>query len=140
MSTPHIAVIIPCYNAADTLAEAVHSALMQVAVSSIWIVDDQSTDHSRHIAEQLACQHPDKIRLLCMPIRSGASFARNWGALHVNEPHIAFLDADDVYERYALDAPAHAFRAMPELAAIHLAFHPLAWPEHYTAHEQYTQP
>ena len=139
MSTPHIAVIIPCYNAADTLAEAVHSALMQVAVSSIWIIDDQSTDHSRHIAEQLACQHPDKIRLLCMPTRSGASLARNWGALHVNEPHIAFLDADDVYERYALDAPAHAFRAMPELAAIHLAFHPLAWPEHYTAHEQFAQ-
>ena len=139
MSTPQIAVIIPCYNAAETLAESVHSALMQAAVNSIWVVNDGSTDHSQRIAQQLAQQHPEKIKHLDMPTRSGASLARNWAALHVSEPHIAFLDADDVYERYALDAPAHAFRAMPELAAIRLALHPLNWPEHYTGHEQFAQ-
>lgn len=139
MNAPRIAVIIPCHNAADTLAEAVHSVLMQAAVSSIWIVDDHSTDRSRLVAQELAEPHPEKIKLLHMPSHSGAAHARNWAALHVQEPYIAFLDADDIYERYALDAPAYAFRIMPELAAIRLALHPFGWPERYTAHEQFAQ-
>ena len=114
---------------------------MQAAVSSIWIINDQSTDHSRHIAEQLACQRSDKKSgfFVCPPVTVHPSRAIGVHCMSMSQ-HIAFLDADDVYERYALDAPAHAFHAMRELVAIRLAFHPLAWPEHYTAHEQYTQP
>lgn len=137
METQPIAVIIPCYNAADTLHEAVTSALNQAAVSSIWIVDDVSSDNSVTVAQTLAARYPDKIKLLNMTHNSGAALARNWAALHVSESLIAFLDADDIYSSNALDVAAFSFKFIAELAAVRLALHPLGWADKYTAHPDF---
>ncbi len=64
-----VSVVIPCFNAADYLADAVKSVLAQdVAHTEIIIVDDQSTDDSICVAESLAGLHPG-VRLLRQPRR-----------------------------------------------------------------------
>lgn len=138
-NTQTIAVIIPCYNAADTLAEAVFSALRQNDVASIWIVNDASSDASEQVAEQLVKAFPEKINLLNMPKNSGAAMARNWAALHAKETLLAFLDADDVYEEHALSAAAAAFQFLPELAVVRLTLKPWGVPENFTTHPNFSR-
>ena len=54
---PTLDVIIPCYNAADTLRAAAESALAQSVVQTVWLVDDASDDDTPGIMRELAAQH-----------------------------------------------------------------------------------
>lgn len=130
-----VAVVMPCHNAAETVVEAVASALQQSAVSCIYIVDDASTDDSFGLLHNLASRYPSRIKVLQTPVKSGAAVARNWGVMHVNESIVAFLDADDVYRPHALDAAVMAFHCIPQLAMVRLPLHPWGVPEKYAAHE-----
>lgn len=42
----YIDVIIPCYNAENTLGRAVESVLVQPELGCLWLVDDASTDNT----------------------------------------------------------------------------------------------
>lgn len=66
-----IDVIIPCYNAAETLVRAVQSVLNQPELGTLWIVDDGSSDNTLALAKQLQSQVPDKIQVEQMPQNSG---------------------------------------------------------------------
>jgi hypothetical protein len=86
-----VAVIIPAYNAAPWLAEAIESVLAQtVAASSIVVVDDGSTDDTLAVAGKFG----DAIRLLTQS-NEGVSVARNRGSNQVSADGLLFLDADD---------------------------------------------
>jgi glycosyltransferase involved in cell wall biosynthesis len=92
-----IAAVIPCYNGALFLAEAIDSALSQTRpVARIVVADDGSTDDSYAIAESYAARG---LPVVCLrvPTNRGPSFARNLALAHVREPYVAFLDADDVW-------------------------------------------
>ena len=90
-------VIIPCYNAADTLRTTAESALAQSVVQTVWLVDDASDDDTPDLMRELAAQYP-QIRCEYLPANGGAARARNWGALQSRADFTAFLDADDAYE------------------------------------------
>lgn len=86
-----VSVIIPCHNSAETLAEAIESALAQTHKPiEIVIVDDGSTDHSDMVAKQ----YKDKVTYLRQP-NQGAGSARNAGVRACHGEFITFLDADD---------------------------------------------
>lgn len=93
-----ISVIIPVYNTAAYVGEAVHSALQQTPVEEIILIDDGSTDASAKICLQLA-QTNSKIKFLQHADKKnhGAGAARNLGIANASFPFIAFLDADDLY-------------------------------------------
>lgn len=131
MDFPKIDVIIPCYNAAATLARALNSALNQPHLGKIWIIDDGSTDGSLALAQQFAQQYPQQIQLEQMPQNSGAAKARNWGALQSAAEFIAFLDADDAYQPEALTVASSVFYFRPEILLVRLALQPVDFPEHY---------
>jgi glycosyltransferase involved in cell wall biosynthesis len=131
--TTSLAVIVPCYNAASTLAETVDSVLAQQAVKHLWLVDDGSTDNTLAIAKAYADQWPDRVTVLRMPTRGGVAMARNWAAMQASESVLAFIDADDTYRPGCLDAVAMAFQALPELGLVRLALHPWGFPSHYLA-------
>ena len=76
---PTLDVIIPCYNAANTLRAASESALAQSVVQTVWLVDDASDDGTPDIMQELAAQYP-QIRCEYLPSNGGAACARNWGA------------------------------------------------------------
>jgi glycosyltransferase involved in cell wall biosynthesis len=112
-----ISVIVPCYNAEQTLARTLDSCVAQPEAAQIIVVDDGSQDGSNDIVARYAQHHPH-IELLRMPYNGGASRARNWGAMHALHPLLAFIDADDEYLPGALGAAAaflHAHAALPSL-------------------------
>jgi GT2 family glycosyltransferase len=105
---PLISVIIPCYNAADTIG----SCLEAVVASSykpfeIVVVDDRSEDNSTAIIQQ----HP--VRLVPLAEHRGAAGARNAGAEAAEGEALFFLDADCVMQPDTLSRAAQAFREHP---------------------------
>jgi glycosyltransferase involved in cell wall biosynthesis len=91
-----ITVIIPVYNTAKFITEAVVSALLQPETGEVILVEDGSTDDSLEICRNLDRQY-DKVRLLQHPggKNRGISHSRNLGLEHAAFDWIAFLDADD---------------------------------------------
>ncbi|HQT30370.1 MAG TPA: glycosyltransferase [Thiobacillus sp.] len=97
-----ISVVMPCYNAALFVEEAIESVLQQRYPSiELIIVDDGSTDASTRIIARLAAAHPDRITVLHQT-NSGPYTARNHGLDHAHGNFIAFLDADDTWHPDAL--------------------------------------
>lgn len=100
---PLISVIMPCYNCAPYLAQAVGSALHQSYCNvELILVDDGSTDASPEIEAALARQHGSRLTLLQAP-RVGPYPARNLGLQEARGELIAFLDGDDWWESTALE-------------------------------------
>ncbi|MGO9755604.1 MAG: glycosyltransferase family 2 protein [Roseiarcus sp.] len=92
-----VAVIVPCYNAASTLAATLQSALAQDVPVEVIVVDDGSTDSSLAVARAFE----PSARVVTGPNR-GASAARNRGVSETNAEWIVFLDADDMLESETL--------------------------------------
>lgn len=92
--TSQISVIIPIYNDALFIQEAITSVLSQgIEKLEIIIIDDGSTDN---FEEKIKGFNDPRIRLI-KQFNSGASAARNNGIRHSNGEYIAFLDADDLW-------------------------------------------
>jgi glycosyltransferase involved in cell wall biosynthesis len=90
-----IAAIIPLYNGAPYIQQAIESVLFQsLRPAEIIVVDDGSTDNSAQVVERLAREHP--IRLLSKS-NGGQGSARNFGVAKSNCDLIALLDQDDVW-------------------------------------------
>ena len=104
----HISVVIPVYNAASFVAEAIESALMQPETSELLLVDDGSTDGSFDICRKYAGRHT-RIKLLQHPGKQnrGVAASRNLGIASATCEYIAFLDADDVYLPRRFQAARH---------------------------------
>ena len=93
-SNPLVSIIIPNYNHARYLGDAVHSVLNQDYQNfEIIVVDDGSTDNSREVARQFG----EKIHYIYQE-NAGLSAARNTGIRVAKGSLIGVLDADDMYE------------------------------------------
>jgi glycosyltransferase involved in cell wall biosynthesis len=100
---PLISVVMPCFNAAPYVAEAIESALGQSYGNvEVIVVDDGSTDGSAEIVSRLAVEHAGRIHLF-HTARRGPYPARNVGLQHAKGELIAFLDADDWWLPEALE-------------------------------------
>ncbi len=84
-----VSIVIPCYNAATSLAETIESGIAQGDVE-ILVIDDGSTDASLEIARNFE----PRIRVLSQP-NQGVSAARNKGIAECTGDWLIFLDADD---------------------------------------------
>jgi len=93
MSGHTISAIVPTYNRAEVIAQAIHSVLSQVpAPDEVLVIDDGSTDGT--MAE--LAQFGDRIRVLTQP-NAGAAAARNHGIREARGEWLAFLDSDDLW-------------------------------------------
>ena len=90
---PLVSIIIPAYNCAAHLKDAIESALNQSWQNKeIIVVNDGSKDHSLEIARQFEA----KSVLVFTQDNKGASAARNKGVEISKGEWIQFLDADDI--------------------------------------------
>lgn len=101
MGQTKISVIIPVYNAEDTVSDCIHSILNQsLKESEIIIINDGSTDLSLHICNQIASKHAN-IRVISQT-NKGPAAARSTGIAYAKSEWIAFVDADDALPSNAL--------------------------------------
>lgn len=97
-----LSVIIPAYNAENFLRETCSSLLAQTCPD--WeaiIVDDGSQDATPDIAQEY-CTLDNRFRLICQS-NAGVSAARNAGIDAAHGEFVAFLDADDLWEKTAVE-------------------------------------
>jgi glycosyltransferase involved in cell wall biosynthesis len=114
-SVKTISVIIPAYNYARYLAEAIDSVLAQTyPVLEVIVVDDGSTDDTPGVLAAYA----NRIRAIRQQ-NLGVSAARNTGISAARGEYVAFLDADDVWQPSKLDAQMARFDADPSLGLVH---------------------
>lgn len=114
LSAPKISVVIPTYNRARFLKEALESVFSQtVADREIIVVDDGSSDETRAVLEPFR----DRIRYLYQENAGGAA-ARNRGIAAARGEWVAFLDSDDRWEPHALQALLEAASRHPEAGFI----------------------
>lgn len=91
-----VSTIIPVYNRAHMLREAIASVLAQTwRPVEIIIVDDGSTDDTPQVAEDIRNRHPDVVRVLRQD-NSGPGVARQRGYQAARGEFIQFLDSDDL--------------------------------------------
>jgi GT2 family glycosyltransferase len=87
-------VVIPAYNTADTLGEAINSVLAQTRQDfEIVVVDDGSSDNTAAIAEGFADQRVHVYR----QENAGPSAARNRGIAEAVGDYVSWLDSDDLW-------------------------------------------
>jgi glycosyltransferase involved in cell wall biosynthesis len=115
-----VSIIIPCYNYARFLPDAVASVLAQTLTDwELIVVDDGSTDATPTIARQLTAQHPDqRIRVFQQP-NSGPAAARNTGAARASGTYLLFLDADDMLAPTLLERTVAILREQPAVGFVY---------------------
>jgi glycosyltransferase involved in cell wall biosynthesis len=115
-TSPLLSVVIPTWNRARMVCEAVESALSQRAGQiEVIVVDDGSTDDT---ADVLARVFGSRIRLLRLPERRGVGAARNAGVRLARGELLAFLDSDDLWLPGKLDAELGVFERFPDAEAV----------------------
>lgn len=112
--TERVAVIIPCFNDAPFVREAVRSVVEDEPIEIV-VVDDESTDDATLAA--LDELRAEGIRVLRHDRNSGAAVARGTGLQGTSARFVFPLDADDLAVPGVLAAMADRLDADPETAA-----------------------
>lgn len=111
---PSVSVVMPCYNAAAYMADALASIQAQryEGELEILVVDDGSTDASVRVAGSFS-----NVRVLTQKNR-GPAAARNLGLAQARGEVLAFLDADDLWTEGSLNCRVEVLRTRAEVGVV----------------------
>lgn len=113
-AAPLVTVVIPTYNRADYLEQALGSVFRQTFTDyEVIVVDDGSTDHTPAVL----ASHQDRITSLRQE-NSGAARARNRGIRLARGTWVAFLDSDDMWQPVALERLVAATGHYPQAGLV----------------------
>ncbi len=132
MNSPTISIIIPAYNAADTIALTLGSVLKQTFTDyEIIVIDDASSDDTVAVVENII-HHPSsaerlrrageslriKNRIISLEENMGPAGARNAGIAVARGEWLAFLDGDDLWPEYKLELQLREAEKNPDAVLI----------------------
>ena len=113
----NVSVVIPAYNSAVFLPEALDSVFAQTRPpAEVIVVDDGSTDDTSKVLEM----YGDRVIVVAQENR-GLSGARNRGMDRATAEWVAFLDADDTWEPEKLERQLDAVDAS-DVVCVHTNF------------------
>jgi glycosyltransferase involved in cell wall biosynthesis len=119
-SNPRVSVIMPAFNAAETIRDSIDSVLNQTFKNwELIIIDDCSRDKTCEIVQSYA---NTQMKLLRQVEHKGISAARNAGARAASGEYIAFLDSDDLWLPRKLEIQIQYHTANPSYLISHTAF------------------
>ena len=114
---PHVSVIIPVFNSAHLIGQALRSVFAQTFRDFEVVVIDDGSEDQEALAVALA-EWGDRIHYVRQSNRGPAS-ARNAGIAHASGRLIAFLDADDEWLPEKLARQVEYFERYPETGLLH---------------------
>lgn len=105
-----ISIVIPLYNKENYILETVQSVLNQTYINfELLIVNDGSTDDSLSIVQSI---QDNRIKIINLP-NGGVCKARNTGISQAKSEWIAFLDADDWWDKNFLAEMVQTIKEYP---------------------------
>ncbi|MDR1958413.1 MAG: glycosyltransferase family 2 protein [Planctomycetaceae bacterium] len=108
-----VSVVMPAYNTAAYIAEAIESVIAQTFSGwELIVVNDGSTDET--VKTVTPFLRDKRITLLSKP-NGGAASARNAGIRKAQADLIAFLDSDDYWLPRKLEKQLECFRTFPDI-------------------------
>jgi glycosyltransferase involved in cell wall biosynthesis len=114
---PLLSVLMPCYNAAETLDEAMQSLARQTLTDfEIVALDDGSTDETPQLLEAWA-EKESRLRVLFRP-HEGIVSALNAGLKACRSPYVARMDSDDRSHPERLARQAAYLQAHPQVGVV----------------------
>ncbi|MBP1599334.1 MAG: glycosyl transferase [Acidobacteria bacterium] len=115
---PLVSIVIPDFNHAPYIGEAIQSVLDQTyPLHEIVVVDDGSTDDSREVVARFG----NRVRYLWQENR-GLSAARNTGIRAAQGEYVGLLDADDMYEPEFLSTLVPILEGRPDAAGVYCGY------------------
>lgn len=111
MNNPLVSVVIPTYNRAGLLREAVESVLKQTySPVEVVVVDDGSTDDTAAVVQE----YGNRVRYSRRP-NGGVNAARNIGFKQAKGQYVALLDSDDLWEPYKIELQVELLRKFTDV-------------------------
>jgi len=118
MSSPRVSVLIPTYNRADLLCEALDSVLAQSFQDfEIIVIDDGSTDDTR----DKVARYGERVRYE-YGAHEGPAPARNRGFRAARGEYVCILDSDDLYYPHKLAMQVAHLDARPDTVMVYSDF------------------
>ena len=109
-----VSVVIPSYNRAYIVGHAIESVLRQTYPNvEVVVIDDGSTDDTARVVQAF----DERVRYIYQP-NAGIAVARNSGITAARGEFIAFLDSDDVWLPWKLEAQMAVLRQRPEVGMV----------------------
>jgi len=109
-----VSIIVPCYNQAQYLSEALDSVLAQTY--PYWeciIVNDGSPDNTEEIAK-IYCNNDNRFKYV-QKVNGGLSSARNAGLNILKGDYVQFLDSDDTIDPQKFEKQLNTFTENQDL-------------------------
>lgn len=116
MSSPLVSVMMPAYNAENTILKSLKSLQKQTYVN--WeciVVDDGSRDNTTKVVLSL---NDERIKLISLEKNMGRGYARQVALDNSNGTYIAMLDADDWYYSTKLENQIEIFNKYPKVSVV----------------------
>lgn len=115
---PEVSVIIPTYNSAGYVTQAIESVLRQTFRDfEILVIDDGSTDETEEVMRRY-----DPVVRYIRQSNGGVAVARNRGIQEARGQYVAFLDADDTWFEDKLGQQIAALRITTHYRVCYSAF------------------
>lgn len=116
-AAPLVSIIVPVYNADDTVETSIRSLLAQTWPNiEIIAVDDASTDSSVQVLERLAARD-SRIRILRSGVNQGAYPSRNMGLKEARGDYVTVADSDDWHHPQKIECQVRSLLSQPRLIA-----------------------
>ena len=114
-----VSVVIPVFNGAKFLEEAVQSVLKSTYRSfEILLIDDGSSDDSKKICRGLEAKHRGLIRFFPMPQNKGLGRVLNFALKKARGTYIARLNQDDIQLAYRLGTEVEYLNTHPNVVVV----------------------
>ena len=112
-----VSVVVPTYNRAYCVRQAVDSALAQTYKHvEVLLIDDGSTDSTKALIGQAYCREP-RVKYSYQE-NAGVSAARNHAIRVAQGEYVAFLDSDDEWKPWKLEVQMAVMAHLPKIGMV----------------------
>ena len=114
-----VSIIVPAFNAENTVAETLDSILSQTFSDfEVIVINDCSNDRTIEVLTSYS-ERDNRIKVYSNAVNSGVSFSRNFGVKTASSEWIAFLDSDDKWREDKLEKQLGLLEEYPDASLIY---------------------